>query len=275
MTQPARSHPRRAGGISPAAVFVVALTTLVGGLATLTAAAAEPVGTTWESLPGPGDDGGEATFVAPDGGADDGASRPQRSASEGRSGPAPEPRADAPPSSRADAPPVQPTRAPPPDRAAAPGETEQDAPRPTGVRIPALGVEGPTVALGTRDDGRLEVPSDAAVAGWWSGGAAPGERGPAVVAGHVDSRSGPGVFADLRRVRSGMHVLVDREDGTTAHFEVRGVLQIAKDRFPTDLVYGPTDDARLRLITCGGPFDGDARSYRDNLIVDLALIGWS
>lgn len=152
---------------------------------------------------------------------------------------------------------------------------EDAAPRPVRLRIPALGVDAPTIELGLRADRTLEVPVDADDTGWWTGGPAPGEMGPAVLVGHVDSRRGPGVFVDLKRAPRGTVVLVDREDGSTAHFVVERRGQFAKDDFPTEAVYGSTSSPRLRLITCGGEFDRGARSYTDNVVLDLALIGWS
>jgi sortase (surface protein transpeptidase) len=88
-----------------------------------------------------------------------------------------------------------------------------------------------------------------------------------VILGHVDSRTGPGVFVRLSKVRRGTLVTVDRTDGSTATFRVREVAQVAKNRFPTDLVYAPSLDPSLRLVTCGGSFDRARGSYRDNVIV--------
>ncbi len=254
---------------------MVALTTLVGGLATLTASAAVPEPET-VTVPGPGTAAGPADFAPAPTEVDDGPATgtadaaPRTDGAATRDDPSTAPATSDPSSSRR-----APTTAPPPTRVAAPDDAEEDAPRPVGLRIPALGVHADTIDLGLDPDGRLEVPSDAARTGWWIGGTRPGERGPGVIVGHVDSRAGPGVFADLHRVQGGMQVLVDREDGTTAHFEVHGMLQVGKDEFPTDLVYGDTDQPRLRLVTCGGAFDRDARSYDDNVVVDLALLGWS
>ena len=95
----------------------------------------------------------------------------------------------------------------------------------------------------------------------------PGDRGPAVVAGHVDSVAGPAVFYRLRELRPGDEVVVDLSDGRTVTFRVTGSLQVPKDAFPTEEVYGPTPDAELRLITCGGEFDRSVRSYEDNTVV--------
>lgn len=142
---------------------------------------------------------------------------------------------------------------------------------PTAVRVPSLGISSDLVRLGTTADGSLEVPADAARAGWFSEGVAPGATGPAVIAGHVDSRSGPGVFAHLSRVAVGARVEVARADGSTAVFEVTGVQQVAKDAFPTQDVYGPVAGPELRLITCGGAFDEGTGHYVDNVVVYARL----
>ena len=114
-------------------------------------------------------------------------------------------------------------------------------------------------------------PDDFDRAGWFTGGAAPGDVGPAVVAGHVDSVDGPAVFSRLGELGPGAEVLVDREDGTTARFTVTEVARYPKTAFPTEAVYGPTPRAELRLVTCGGEFDRSRRSYVDNVVVTAVL----
>jgi hypothetical protein len=138
---------------------------------------------------------------------------------------------------------------------------------PLRVRVPAIGVDSGLADLGLDAAGALEAPADPALAGWYAQGPAPGDVGPAVLAGHVDSRVGPAVFFRLRELSAGDEVLVDRSDGTTARFTVDRVERHPKDAFPTDAVYGPTADAQLRLVTCGGDFDRAARSYADNVVV--------
>ena len=142
-------------------------------------------------------------------------------------------------------------------------------PRSTPVRlsIPSIGVDTAVVPLGLETDGSLEVPAEGFPAGWYSGSPTPGELGPAVLAGHVDWSGEPGVFYDLRALRPGDELSVEREDGSTALFRVTATEQFDKDRFPTELVYGDVDHAGLRLITCSGSFDRAARSYEDNLVV--------
>jgi sortase (surface protein transpeptidase) len=142
---------------------------------------------------------------------------------------------------------------------------------PVRVRIPSIGVDSPLLRLGLDDDGILVPPADFARAGWFSGSPVPGDVGPSVIAGHVDSHDGPAVFFRLGNLVAGDEVLVDRADGTTARFTVTGADRYPKNEFPTEEVYGPTHRAELRLITCGGKFDRDSRSYRDNVVVTAVL----
>jgi sortase (surface protein transpeptidase) len=132
-------------------------------------------------------------------------------------------------------------------------------------------VDADALGLATDDEGRLEVPPTAQGVGWYSAGPVPGEVGPAVFAGHVDLDGRLGVFADLARMQPGQQVSVVRPDGRPVTFVVDRVEQHAKDAFPTDAVYGPTDAPELRLITCGGSFDRRRGSYRDNVIVFARL----
>jgi hypothetical protein len=147
------------------------------------------------------------------------------------------------------------------------------ASRPVRVLIPAIGVDSDLMDLGLQDDGTLEVPPEGFPAGWFTGAPTPGERGPAVIAGHVDWGGSPGVFAELRDVVVGDEITVEREDGSIAVFRVVEVGQYPKDAFPTAAVYGDLDHAGLRVITCGGDFDSAAHSYLDNTVVFAELIG--
>jgi sortase (surface protein transpeptidase) len=142
---------------------------------------------------------------------------------------------------------------------------------PVRIRIPAIGVSAAVVRLGLNRDGTLQVPADFGVTGWFTGGPAPGETGPAVIAGHIDSRRGPAVFYRLHALRPGDRVAVERADGTTVQFAVEGSAQYPKRAFPTEAVFGPSPDPLLRLITCGGAFDRSTRHYRDNVVVTARL----
>lgn len=142
---------------------------------------------------------------------------------------------------------------------------------PVRVRIPAIGVESPLQRLGRNADGTVEVPSRWGVAGWFAQGPRPGELAPALIVGHVDSRAGPAVFHQLRALRRGDEVVVQRRDGPSARFVVQRLRRRDKDRFPTKAVYFPTLEPTLRLVTCGGPFDASVGHYRDNVIVFATL----
>lgn len=145
------------------------------------------------------------------------------------------------------------------------------AARPVRVQIPSIGVDAPLISLGLDRTGALEVPARFDQVGWWAGGSRPGERGPAVIVGHVDSRTGPAVFFKLRALRRGDAVVVRRRDGTSVRFIVRSSERYPKDRFPTARVYGPTRRPELRLITCSGTFDRSTGHYLDNTVVYAAV----
>ncbi|RZU30890.1 class F sortase [Blastococcus saxobsidens] len=154
----------------------------------------------------------------------------------------------------------------------APASTMQRS-APVHLSIPAIGVDSGLMDLGLLDDGTLEVPPAGFPAGWYTGAPTPGELGPAIVAGHVDWEGAPGVFYELRSLVPGDEVVVTREDGRLAVFEVQRVEQFPKGEFPTEQVYGDLDHAGLRLITCGGSFDQAERSYEDNVVVFADLVG--
>ena len=144
---------------------------------------------------------------------------------------------------------------------------------PVEIEIPAIGARSSLIPLGLDPDGELEVPSvrTPMQAGWFTGAPTPGELGPAVIVGHIDGNHQPGIFYRLDEVRPGDVVVVTRADGTRPRFVVQRIQQIPKTRFPTSEVYGDTAGPELRLITCGGSFDRDARSYRDNIIAYATL----
>jgi hypothetical protein len=164
------------------------------------------------------------------------------------------------------------TIAPPAAEAASTGPAPMTASTPVRIRIPAIGVDSGLMDLGLQSDGSLEVPPEGFPAGWYTDAPTPGELGPAIIAGHVDWEGSPGVFFALRDLTPGAEVTVAREDGRTALFRVTSVEQFPKGAFPTDAVYADIDHAGLRLITCGGSFDRQARSYSDNIVVFAALV---
>ena len=138
---------------------------------------------------------------------------------------------------------------------------------PIDVTLPSIGVTSPLEHLGRQVDGSIAAPVDFDRAGWFEAGPQPGQPGPAVIAGHVDSTTGPAVFYRLRDLQPGDPVEVRREDGSVVTFRVTRLEQHPKDEFPSEAVYGPVPDAELRLITCGGDFNRSTGHYLDNLVV--------
>jgi sortase (surface protein transpeptidase) len=139
--------------------------------------------------------------------------------------------------------------------------------RPVALTIPSIGVRTALIRLGRTAQGTLEVPDSTSVAGWYTGSPRPGQIGSSVIAGHIDSYLGPGVFFRLRLLRPGDLVYVRRADGTLAVFRVYAEHMYAKAHFPTGQVYGPVPDAELHLITCGGVFGSATGSYLSNVVV--------
>jgi hypothetical protein len=137
---------------------------------------------------------------------------------------------------------------------------------PLRIEIPAIAASAPVDPLGLNPDGTLQVPADFARAGYYTGRPPPGATGPAIIVAHVDSKSGPAVFARLRDLKPGDEVTVTRADRSRVLFVIDRLESHPKNAFPTKAVYDPTPGATLRLITCGGSFDRRSGHYRDNTI---------
>ncbi|MFF4841386.1 class F sortase [Streptomyces collinus] len=174
--------------------------------------------------------------------------------------------------------PPQPAAAAAADSRAAP-ETLPAAPVPLPfaaadrVRIPAIRVDAPVTPVGLDANGWVGAPppEDPNLAGWFTGAVSPGEKGTAVVVGHVDNKQGPAVFYGLGALKKGNRVEVLRKDGKTAVFEIYGVEVFAKSDFPSDRVYGSKGTPELRVITCGGGFSKQ-NGYDGNVVVFARLV---
>jgi len=158
-----------------------------------------------------------------------------------------------------------------------PGDTDLGpiltASPPVAIDIPSIGLRTRNfVNLERASDGSLDVPQDFSSVGWYSAGPSPGQLGPAILAGHVDSHNGPAIFYRLGELRPGARVAVSRQDGSTATFSVDRIRRFPKNHFPTALVYGSTNRAELRLITCGGSFDQKSGHYVDNIVAFAHLV---
>jgi sortase (surface protein transpeptidase) len=149
-----------------------------------------------------------------------------------------------------------------------------DASDPVSFSIPVIGAGSDLLSLGLRENGSLEVPPDGpgAPASWYNDSPTPGERGPSVLLGHVNATDGgPGVFADLRSLKPGDQIEVKRADGSTAVFAVTRGEQYPKAEFPTQEVYGNTEGAEIRLITCDG-YDPATGEFDDNYVIYAELV---
>ncbi|WP_395402015.1 class F sortase [Arthrobacter sp. UC242_113] len=145
---------------------------------------------------------------------------------------------------------------------------------PVSVSVPSAGIDSELLSLGLKSDGSVEVPPDGpgAPAGWYNGSPTPGELGPAVLLGHVNATDGgPGVFANLRQLKTGDLITVARHDGTTSVFKFDHADHYAKDAFPTQTVYGNTEGPELRLITCDG-YDPATGLFEDNYVVYAKVV---
>jgi Sortase domain len=145
---------------------------------------------------------------------------------------------------------------------------------PVSVDIPAIGVTSQLLDLGLNADGTIQVPSlvtNADEAAWYKYSATPGEIGASVIEGHVDSYQGPAVFFRLGALQPGDTIDVTLADGITAIFRVTGVREYLKTHFPTKTIYGATNYAALRLITCGGVFDYATGHYLSSTVVFASL----
>ncbi|MEV0967087.1 class F sortase [Microtetraspora glauca] len=147
--------------------------------------------------------------------------------------------------------------------------------KPVKIRIPAIGVYATVGSVGVAKSGEIGTPplSRPSLAAWYRLGPAPGELGPAVILGHVNTRTGSAVFNRLRELKRGNKIEVRRADGKSAIFTVDGVEQVGKTTFPTNRVYGNVSTAALRLITCGGAYNAKNHSYTDNIVVYATMTG--
>ncbi|MFF9015905.1 class F sortase [Streptomyces sp. NPDC014870] len=167
------------------------------------------------------------------------------------------------------APAATPTPSPRDHRPARPTHPTMPRSAPTRLTIPKIGVNAPFTGLAIGPSGALDPPpaDDTNLVGWQTDGITPGERGTAVIAGHLDTATSPAVFARLSELVPRDQFEVRRADGTTAVFVVDSVESFSKDDFPDERVYADTPAALVRLITCAGAYDRTARDYTENLVV--------
>lgn len=140
------------------------------------------------------------------------------------------------------------------------------------IEIPSLDVKAPIEEVGRLDNGQMGVPQDPDQAGWFSPGTKPGGRGSAVIAGHVDSKTGPAIFYELDKMKIGDEVLIHGEDGEMLRFAVVKKVAYPRTDAPVDEIFGFTYGSGLNLITCTGSWDRKAKTHDDRLVVYTELV---
>jgi LPXTG-site transpeptidase (sortase) family protein len=144
---------------------------------------------------------------------------------------------------------------------------------PTHISVPSVGIDAPVMSVGKAADGTIQTPPVLEwITGWYKYSPTPGETGPSVIVGHVDSYKGISVFWKLRDVQRGAIVDIKRADGSTVKFKVTALKQFDQKNFPTQEVYGNIKYPGLRLITCGGSFNKQTASYNQNTVVYAFMV---
>jgi hypothetical protein len=143
---------------------------------------------------------------------------------------------------------------------------------PTHINIPDVQISAPLLGVDKEDNGSIHVPLEDNTAGWYRQSPTPGEAGPAIIVGHLDTIFGLGVFWRLHELSPSQIIEIDREDNTRAQFVIEKIQQYPQSSFPADEVYGNTTSADLRLISCGGTFNRLTGHYSDNIVVYASLV---
>lgn len=140
-------------------------------------------------------------------------------------------------------------------------------PGPSLLTIPSLKIAAPFELLGIKSDHTIQVPKDYMSVGWFVYGAKPGEIGTSVIIGHLDSPKGRAIFADLSKIKIGEKIVIQRTDGSIVTYIVESTAKYSQDNFPTNEIYSPVAYAGIRLITCSGTYNKNAKHYSDNFVV--------
>ena len=141
-------------------------------------------------------------------------------------------------------------------------------PAPVRVDYEAIGADLPVVPQGVTGDGQMEIPEDAATAGWYRFGPVPADgEGNTVIAAHAGSEHTPeGPLYRLRDARPGDAVAVVDGSGRTHAFRVASVEHRDKDGLDFTPYFARSGPLRLVLVTCGGQWLPERQSYADNII---------
>ncbi len=143
---------------------------------------------------------------------------------------------------------------------------------PTRLRIPNLGINAPIEHVGLDDKSRMDVPHNIWNTAWYKLGAKPGERGNAVIDGHLDGPYSAAVFWNLNQLKPGNRIFVQGDNNEEKVFEVYSVETYAYEEAPMARIFGKSDEAMLNLITCGGDFDQKTQNYNKRFVAYARLV---
>ncbi|GGF22216.1 hypothetical protein GCM10010954_21310 [Halobacillus andaensis] len=142
---------------------------------------------------------------------------------------------------------------------------------PTHIKIPSIDVDAPIEQVGILDNGQMGVPENIDNVGWFEPGTKPGDPGNSVLAGHVDSKSGPAVFFYLDQLEEGDEIIVSNDNGDERTYTVQHMESYPYADAPIQDIFGPSDEKKLNLITCTGTFNRDQGTHEERLVVYTEL----
>ncbi len=136
------------------------------------------------------------------------------------------------------------------------------------LNIPKLGINAKVQYVGLNSTDEMDVPSNNNDVAWFNLGAIPGEKGSAVIAGHLNGRSGePAIFWDLHKLKTGDDLYVVDNSGNKKYFQVVSIKKYKTNSAPMEKIFGLNNEIYLNLITCGGAWDRAENTYNERLVV--------
>lgn len=144
-----------------------------------------------------------------------------------------------------------------------------NANHPVRIIISSIGVNAPVEGVGQTSDGLMAVPNSYGIVGWYNKGSYPGQKGPAVLAGHYTGGYG-GVFDKLADLKDGDLITTTNGKGESITYKVVKKVEYEKDQVPMAELFKGGDESRLEIITCSGKWQ--ANTYNKRLVVTAELV---
>ncbi|OHA91674.1 MAG: hypothetical protein A2758_00085 [Candidatus Zambryskibacteria bacterium RIFCSPHIGHO2_01_FULL_49_18] len=139
--------------------------------------------------------------------------------------------------------------------------------------IPKLSIDAEVQHVGVTKTGNMAAPNNFTDVSWYKYGTAPGVKGSAVIAGHVDNALGvPAIFFDLKDLEEGDEIIVVKKNGERLHYKVVDEEIYPYNDAPLKRIFNASDDSYLNLITCQGEWVPEAKSAAFRLVVYTKLV---